>query len=100
MSEMNGNGHGREIRRTANYYVLSHDQGNGLFSQVLSGQKRIDRLELRLEEERGLLSVALHELAMARKEKEPLYFIRRWLSDHRDLSALAQEEGDEARVGA
>jgi hypothetical protein len=86
MSEMNGHAH--PIARTLNYYVLSRAQGNALFAQVLAGQKRIDRLELRLEEEQALTSQALHELARTRKEKEPHTFIHRWLSDHRDLGAL------------
>ena len=105
MSEMNGNGH-REVARTPHYLILSRRRGTLLFGQLLANRTRIDRLERRndsltdqLEAEANLLVHALHELAIERKEKEPQLFIRRWLTDHRDLSAVTNK-GGEARVGA
>lgn len=108
MSEKRVNGHAlpRELAATPHYLVLSRRRATLLFGQLLADRERIDRLERRrdslaeqLDGEANLLVHALHELALLRKEKEPQLFIRKWLSDHRDVNANGKE-GGEARVGA
>jgi hypothetical protein len=41
-------------------------------------------LQRQLEHERTLLNIAVHDLALARGEKDPAYFVRRWNSEHRE----------------
>jgi hypothetical protein len=40
-------------------------------------------LARKLDSAERLLNIALHELALARNEKNPVDFIRRWEHDHR-----------------
>lgn len=91
-------GEERELARTASYMVFSRRRGTALYAQLLVNRRYIERLERsndylreRADSESNLLVHALHELAVTRKEKEPQLFIRRWLSDHRDVSADANE---------
>jgi hypothetical protein len=110
MSEKNGkvNGHARprELARTPHYLVLSRERASALFGQLLVNRRRIDDLARhnaavteRYQAEANLLVLALHELARARKEKEPDLFIRNWLASHHEMSADAGRK-EQARVGA
>lgn len=98
MSDFIFSANGTELSRTRNYIVLSRRRGTLLFAQLLMGRQHIDRLEARNEDLRGqlrdeanLLVHALHQLALA-QEKEPQFFIRRWLRDHREVTADTNKE--------
>jgi hypothetical protein len=59
-------------------------------SEAVTPRERVSRLERRnaylesrIRRAEQIAVLALHELAIEKK-KEPLHFIRRWLSEHKD----------------
>jgi hypothetical protein len=55
-----------------------------LSARLVVAHKHSDDLDASLANERGLLNIALHELALAAGAKDPQQFIRRWLHDHQE----------------
>jgi len=53
-----------------------------LSARLLAANRGAERQQRRLLAERGLLNMALHELAVERAQKDPARFIQLWLIEH------------------
>lgn len=53
-----------------------------LSARIVLARRETEREHARWKSERGLLNVALHELARERAVKDPANFIRQWLVEH------------------
>ena len=74
--------------------VIDERQLDG-FTERARRYERALRLALhRLDQQSELLTIALHDLALARSAKDPEYFAQRWRHEHRqrERSALPESE--------
>jgi hypothetical protein len=63
--------------------VMTHGAAEELTARADRYRRLAEQLRDELDDTQLLLQTALHELARARKEKEPQLFARRWLQQHR-----------------
>jgi hypothetical protein len=57
-------------------------QTTNLQRQLVRAKRRLHASEEKRSEERTLLVLALHELAIERKSKDPQHFVRKWIVAH------------------
>ena len=71
------------VRRTKSYVTLTAVAYDEIVQQRASYARLARQLSERLEQERGLLHIALNELSEKRRIRERDTFVRQWLREHR-----------------